>query len=360
MAATILATRQEHGNHAMTSSDKPGNGSQLPGNDGSWFLKAVGVTTTPTALSDVEGDGESTTELVSELWTRGERASDPFDGWVPDELSHAVDSERRFRWSIIIGVALTLALIAVAGVWLAGSSDGRAATRADEYRRVLTDLRTDLPDAQSVLAQITEPGADATQFADLIPTVTDLRADAEMALEVAAEPLPSAWPLASAKPFEVLEPVRQTTSQQATTAQAIARRLGEVLDYRSLFARFLGTGDLPTRPEVDLSELNLRLATAAADSAAILSELPADAALAAHTQLARNGLERFTTWQVDYVDALRSDSTDEVTALLDELSQIRARLDRDLIAGIAQIRSEVDEAIIELAASLDAAIATVP
>lgn len=360
MAATILATGRKHGNHRMTSPHGTGNGSQLPGNDGSWFLKAVGVTDTPTTLSDVGGGGESTTELVSELWTRGERAADPFDGWVPDELSHTVDDERRFRWSTILGLAVVLALLVVGGVWLVGSSDGRAAARADDYRRVLIDLRADLPDAQSVLAQVTEPAADATQFADLIPTVADLRADAESALDVAAEPLPTAWPLASSKPFEVLEPVRQTTSQQATTAQAIARRLGEVLDYRSLFARFLDTGDLPSRPETDLSELNLRLAAAAADSASILNELPADAALAPHAQLARNALERFTTWQVDYVDALRTDSTDEVAVLLDELAAIKARLDEELIAAVALIRSEVDASIIDLAAALDAAVTTVP
>lgn len=340
----------------MTTANETGKRTQLPGNDGSWFLKAVGISTAPTELGDVGGNGESTTELVSELWNTADHP-DPFEGWAPDELSHTIENERNFRWSLIILAAMGLLVVSASVVWLMRSSESRAAAQADDYLGALITIRTDLPDAQTVLALVTEPDADASQFPDVIPTVADLRADAETALELAAEPLPSAWPLASSQPFEELAPTRETTSREATTAEAIARRLGEVLDYRTLFAGFLDSGELPTRPEQDLSELNLRLASAAADSATILSSLPGDAAFAQHTELARAALERFTTWQVDYVDALRTDDLDAVGLLLEELAAMRADLDRALVAGMAQIRNEVDESIISLAASLDAAIA---
>jgi len=343
----------------MTTPQRSGGTSRLPGNDGSWFLKAVGVATSPTELGDVAGEVDSTSELVQELWDSGV-APDALQGWVPDELSATVSSSRRFRrWPVVIAT-LIVVVLAAAAVWLARSSNGRAEARADDYRRVLRELRSDLPDAQRALAQLTEPSADATQFPDLIPIVTDLRADSETALDVTAAPLPSAWPLASSAPFERLEPSRAATSQLATTAQAMARRLGEVLDYRTLFSRFLATGALSTTSGADLSDLNFRLAAAAADTAALLGELPADAALARHTTQARSTLDRFVTWQVDYVDVLRTGDTGEADRLLAELEELRRRLDDTLVAAIGRIRSEVDSTIIELASSLDVAVAAVP
>ncbi len=358
-ALRIVARQRKRSNLVMTTPHRPGEGPRLPGNDGSWFLKAVGVAAPATSLGDVGNDGDSTTELVQELWNTG-GAPDAFEGWTPGELSTAVDSSRRFRWSIVVSVALAVTLLAASVVWVARSSDSRAAARADDYRVALSDIRSDLPNAQIVLAQLTEPAADASQFPELIPAVTDLRADAETALEIAADPLPRAWPLASTAPFEKLEPVRAATSQEATTAQAIARRLAEVLDYRTLFSRYLDTGELPATPPADLSALNLRLAAAAADTATVLSELPGDAALANHTQLARAGYERFVIWQVDYVDALRTGASEDVAALLDELSRMRSEVDQALVAAIARIRSEIDASIIELAASLDATVASLP
>lgn len=334
----------------------------MPGNDGTWFLKAVGVEMPPTTLDDVGEAGDSTGEMVQELWdaeaaTGGASAeSDAFQDWAPEELSKTIGKDRRFRWSVVIPVALLAIAIGVVAWYVPRTSAPRAQARSDEYRAAMVTLRTDLPNAQAVLAELTEPSADASQFPELIPTVADLQADADTALEVAGRALPEPWPLASTEPFEALEDGREAISRDATVAQSIARRLGDLLDYRTLLPGFLDIGDLPTDGNVDLNELNTRLATVSADSATLITELPTDAAFAEHTALAQSTLDWFLGWQIDYVDALRNDDAAGVSGLLSDLDEQRAALNEELISALAEVRSEVDADIIGLAASLDGAI----
>lgn len=338
----------------------------MPGNDGTWFLKAVGVETTPTTLGDVAAAADSTGEMVQELWNAdappGSAPSegDAFQDWAPEELSKTIGKDRRFRWSVVIPVALLAIAFGVVAWYLPRTSAPRAQARSEEYRAAMVTLRTDLPNAQAVLAELTEPTADASQFPELIPTVADLRADADAALDVAARALPEPWPLASTAPFKALELGREAVSRDATVAQSIARRLADLLDYRTLVPGFLETGDLPAGGGVDLNELNTRLATVSADSATLITELPADAAFADHIALAQSTLDWFLVWQIDYVDALRNDDTAAVSRLLAELEERRATLDQALVSALAQIRSEVDADIIGLAASLDGAIIALP
>ncbi len=337
---------------ATSMTQRPGSGPSLPGNDGSWFLRAVGGEAPAATLDDVDAD--STTEAVAELWKAG--LEDALTDWSPDELSRTVERDRRFRWPVVITVGLlTLAVIAVV-VWLPTTSEGRADATAKNYSAALIEIRSDLPDTQQVLAVVTEPAADATQFAELIPTVTDLSADADAALAVAAEPLPSPWPLAPDEPFHQIAPFRDAVSAHATSAEAIARRLGDVLDYRSLFSGFMDVGQLPTTAS-DLNEINTRLATAAADSSLILGELPEDAALDEHRTAAQLFLERFLVWQIDYADALRNDDTELVALLINEFATERANLDALMIEALSTIRGEIDQAIIQLATEIDDTLA---
>ncbi len=329
-----------------------GSGPNLPGNDGSWFLRAVGIEAPPETLDDVEA--QNTTEAVSQLWKAGE--ADALTDWAPEELSKTAEKERSFRWPVVITVAVLVAAVAALLLWLPRTSEGRADDLAVAYGAALGEIRNDLPAAQQVLAVVTDPAEDASQFPELIPVIADLRADADGALELASEPMPSAWPLASDEPFDELRPFRDQTSAEAITAQAIARRLGDVLDYRSLFSGFMVVGDLPTTSN-DLNELNTRLATAAADSALILTELPEVAAFADHRAAAQDLVDRFLTWQVDYVDALRTGDTATVTILLAEYTLLRTELDELMLDALTQLRVEIDAQIIQLAGDIDATMA---
>lgn len=325
---------------------------RLPGNDGTWFLEAVGLPVPDREVSpdDTESDGDK----GNLPWEA--RPPDALTGWMPDELSSKVEEGRRFRWTPIVIVGLLVVAAAAALVYLPGTSQRRADARAAEYTAALAAIRSDLPEAQQVLSVLTEPGSDPSQFAELIPTVTDLRADAQSALEIASEALPSPWPLTPRAPFDRLAPHRDTVSIEATAAEAVAGRLGNVLDYRALALGFLDLGDLPTTTD-DLDDLNARLAAVEAESAALIGELPEDATLFSHKEAAQLALERFLDWHVTYVDALRTGAGDVVATHLEELATLRSGLDQQLAAALAEIRSEVDAEIIELAANLDAAIA---
>lgn len=328
------------------------SGPQLPGNDGTWFLRAVGIETSPETLDDVAG--ASTSEAMQELWKTGE--VDALTDWSPDGLSRTVERSRKFRWPVVISVVVLVAALVAAAIWLPTTSQRRADARAAEYSASLAEIRSDLPDVQQVLAVITEPGAEVSQFADLIPIVTDLRADSGSALDLAGEPLPRPWPLTSAAAFDELSPFRDQVSAQATSAQTIARRLGDVLDYRTLFREFMRVGELPTEA-TNFNKLNTRLATVSADSALIISELPEDATLFQHRAAAQAFVERFHVWQNDYIDALRRDATAEAAELIDEFRSLRRALGQLMVEAVATTRSEVDAEIIALAAAIEATLA---
>ncbi len=331
----------------MTTSDRPSQG----GNDGTWFIRAVGLAPLPTTLDEVEA--ETTTEAVRQLWNAG--SDDPLVDWSPDGLNSTIEGDRRFRWPVVISVLVVVAALIGVALWLPGTSERRADLRADGYLVALGDIRTDLPAVQQALAAITEPDADASQFADLVPTIADLRADADGALELADDPLPRAWPLASNAPFTDLAPHPDAVSAHATTAHGIARRLGDVLTYRTLFAEFLATGDLPTESS-QVRQLNTQLAAATADAAIILSELPEDAALVEHRAAAEALASRFTQWQGDYTEALRNGATEAAVALIEELTAARSQLETLMGDALATIRREVDAAIIQLADDIDATV----
>ena len=118
-------------------SDKTTTGtSRMPGNDGTWFLKAAGVDTAATELGDVTRNAGSTSELVQELWD-ADLGQDALSGFRPEALSKQVQRKRNFRWPMV--VAALLVLVAVAGfvLWLPGTSDARGGGCRRRVRTVL-------------------------------------------------------------------------------------------------------------------------------------------------------------------------------------------------------------------------------
>ncbi len=323
---------------------------RLPGNDGTWFLEAVGIATPPKTSEPAD----VTAEEILVDWES--KSADALTGWAPEELSTSIDDGRRFRWLWAVATVAGLLALVAGFLWLQTSSSRRADARANAYIESLTLIRLDLPDSQQALAVLTEPEADTSQFAELIPTVTDLKVHAQDALALAGEALPNPWPLAPSAPIDELAPHRESVSREATSAEAIARRLANVLDYRTVVVGFLDVGELPATAD-DLSEVDAQLSIVAADSAALLGELPEDAALFDHRTAAQVALERFLDWRVEYADALRTGSADQVAVLLEEHATAQANLDRIQLEALALIRSETDAAIIELAAEIDLTIA---
>ena len=68
----------------------------------------------------------------------------------------------------------------------------------------------------------------------------------------------------------------------------------------------------------------------------------------------------FSTWQDEYLAALRESDVTETQRLVDELSAAREHLQTDLVGSLATLRTEVDGRILDLANGLDHAIQLVP
>ena len=187
----------------------------------------------------------------------------------------------------------------------------------------------------------------------------EMRTNAGDALVLATTPIPRAFPLAPTEPLTSLAPHRETLSVQATAAEAVARRLDDLVEYRMVSERLFDIGELPTRPQqADPTALSEQLAIVAADSATALDELPEDAAFAEHKDAVREALARFTDWQVEYVEALRLDNRAQAEALVTEWTAITEELEALRVNALARVRSEVDAEIIELAAAIDQSIAS--
>jgi hypothetical protein len=333
--------------HAATTT------SRMPGNDGRWFLKAAGVDTAATELGDVALDAESTSELVRELWA-ADAGPEDLSSLSPQALSKTVQRRRNFRWPMVAVALLIIGLVAGALLWLPGTSTARASEVATGYQLAYAALYEDLAPAQQVLATLTDPTAEAADQGEGSAVITQLRTHAGDALVLATTPIPRPYPLAPDEPFTRLAPHRDTLSVQGTAAEAVARRLEDLLDYRVAAERLFAIDELPTRPSrTDVNALTEELAQVAGDSATALDELPEDAAYAEHKAAVREAMTRFTDWQVEYAEAMRLGRRRLAETLVAEWESISAELDALLVSALARVRTEVDSEIVELATSID-------
>mgnify|MGYP001815926379 FL=1 len=296
---------------------------------------------------------ENTSEMVGQLWTARD-ASQPLEDWEPEEIDRKVGSARSFRWTTLIGVLAIVGLI-VAGLVVLPSITQQ---RADSYRQSITDplreLRAELPDTQASLAIATDPTSDGGALEGLTTQLTTLAAKAS-ALDAATRADPPAAPLfTSSAPIDEVEPVRNQAEPLGSVALTIQRRIANLVEYRTLMSGFLVLPELPTVADSDTqAALRVELAAAQAESASILAELPNEAALESHTAMAREISQRFATWQVDYLEALRTNDADGAAVLIAELETSLAELETALVIPLAQIRREVDADLIDLAREID-------
>lgn len=303
----------------------------------------------------VEDDAplENTSEMVGQLWTARE-ASGPLENWQPEDIDRKVSSARSFRWTTLIGVIAIIGLIAAGLIVLPSITQGRA----DSYLQSITDplraLRAELPDAQGSLAVATDPAANGAALAELTTELTTFAARAS-ALDAATQADPPAAPLfTSSAPIDDVEPVRQKAEPLGTAAINIQRRIANLVEYRMLMSGFLVLPDLPTVADGDTqATMRVDLAAAQAESASILADLPSDPALESHAAMAREINERFATWQVDYLEALRTGDAAGAAALIAELEDSLVELNSALVIPLAQIRREVDTDLIDLAREID-------
>jgi hypothetical protein len=307
----------------------------------------------PPAPVDLVRSPETTSETVGRMW-ESQDSGGPLDDWAPEAMDRAISSRRTFRWTSLILAVLAVTLVAVALVLLPSIARSRANDRRQLYRDALSDLRNELPDTQTSLAIATDPGSDLTEIQDRSTELTQLASYVSGVEEATQLPLPTAPPLTSKAPINDLEPIRSRLEPIATNGLTIQRRISNLVSYRSLLGSFLQLPELPTAADsAQQSELRVALAAANAESASVLSELPSDVALDDHHAQARALSERFADWQVEYLEALRTEDVATAQTLVAELETSIADLNNALVTPLAQIRRQVDDDIITLASSID-------
>lgn len=315
--------------------------------------EATPLITSVPLLPEPESPAETTSETVGQLWTSSETAG-PLDTWEPDAMDKTISSSRGFRWTSVFAAIAVIALIAVGLVLLPSITQSRADAHSDLMTTALTELRAELPDTQKSLEVATEPSSDPTSLRGLSTQLTALSARSSAVIEVSQADLPKTPPLTSSAPIDELEPIRQRIEPIGTTAQTIQRRIANLVEYRTLMSGFLDLPALPrTADSTTQTELRVVLASAQAESASILADLPSDVSLAAHEELARSINEDFATWQIDYLEALRNEDSAAAAALVDELNSDLEDLDAALVTPLAQIRRQTDADLIDLARAID-------
>ena len=92
----------------------------------------------------------------------------------------------------------------------------------------------------------------------------------------------------------------------------------------------------------------------------MLVSLSAEPVFEAHRSGVATAVESFGDWQLDYLDALRGDDQVAAGDLIDEVARLRADVFSTIVPALANIRSEVDAAILRLNTASTEAIAAIP
>ena len=304
-------------------------------------------------LDETDDPVDNTSEMIGQLWSAREQET-PLDDWAPDDMDRKITSSRPFRWTSVIGVLAVIGLIVVGLVLLPSITRNRADSHRDMITSALWDLRSELPDTQASLRTATEPETTVSALNDLSTQLTVLTARASEVDDAGRADLPSAPPFTSSSPIDELAPIQQRLEPLATTAQTIQRRIGNLVEYRSLMSGFMVLPELPTEADGSTqADLRVMLASAQAESASILSDLPSDVSLSEHQEAARSINEMFADWQIDYLEALRAQDPVTAEALVTDLSSRLAELDAQIITPLAQIRRQTDADLIDLARAID-------
>jgi len=353
------------------------NDNKGTGNDGSWFLEAVGAIPPPLKPSETVAalehdntesdpnpvappvDAESTPSsfdggtatstsafetptslLTAELAdTSGMEAiglalaTDPPDD---TQLSPVLRTRRPFRWPVLVFVVVLVAVGATAVFWLPAALKQDAA-----------GVKTTYANASAALRQQLAPSAS-------VPVISQLDSAAHQLAVVAAEPLPRQLPFYSVPEIVELGSLQDSAQINAAQGSDVARQVGYTYVYRTTIPHLLETEDLPTTADVQtINVLSVSLASSLVEDSAALSDLPTPEFASDLNDAAHAAIERYASWQDEYLTALADGDESATRVLIDELDEIRTELDSMLNDALGVARIEVDLQIVELAASLD-------
>jgi hypothetical protein len=365
----------------------------LPGNNGRWFLELAGVVESPpsptetyTELETLESppafvasesaavtagaaavSGSLATDANGE--TSGDdafvpvapRTDDGLDDWRPDDVSPRLGRRGFGRWLAGALFILVVTAVAVAVLMLPRAVQSEADALAADYTRSLTDLRNELPHSQAALASLTDPASTPEGVSASVPAIGDLNTRGTVVISLATTPLPSTLVLVPRRPLEALEPTRTTMLILGAEAEGISGRLATTFTYRSTVPALFATPNLPVEADSATTDaLSVALAESLADTARLVANLPPDPTFAQTRDLATKASERYATWQLEYLDALREGDTGRAADLVVELDTARESIAAALDVALSVVRAEVDPRIVTLAGETESAISDIP
>lgn len=366
------------------------------GNDGSWFLEAVGAvppSPTPsetvaalefdntlpdvtavvpaespaTATSTFDGSTGTSTSIFEPtlgappdaLESTGELEVSLAPSRAPEteatDLSPVLQTKRSFRWPTVAFGVFFIAVATLAVLWLPVALRHDAIAIRQTYADSALALRQHMPPTQTALDAITNPVTTPEELSSFVPIISQLDSLA-LELEIAATaPLPRTLPLLPNEAVAALEPLQDTAQIHAAQASEIARQLGYSYVYRTTIPGLLSTGDLPTTADTQtINALSVSLASSLVDDSMAISDLPTTESTADLNNAAHVGVERYASWQDEYLTALSEGDESAATELISELEDHRTRLRTELDTAMGVARVEVDQQIVELAADLEA------
>lgn len=365
------------------------------GNDGSWFLEAVGAVSPPPTPSEAIAalEFDNTLPEVAAVVSSGSQADTitSFDGStgtstaafepvretpsleatstgemdipVPlaapsesddTELSRVLRTRRVFRWPAVAFGVFLLAVAGLVAVWLPAALRQDAIVIKQAYADGALAVRLYLPTAQNALDAITSPDTTQDELSSAVPIISQLDTLAHDLAVTATAPLPRNLPLLPNDDVLALGPLQDTAQIHAAQASDVARQLGYAYVYRTTIPTLLGTGDLPTTADTQtINTLSVSLASSLVADSAALSDLPITDTAADLDDSARAAVERYGTWQEEYLTALSEGDEATATALIAELDDLTSGLNTELETAMSTFRVEIDGQIVVLAADLE-------
>ena len=341
------------------------------GDKADWYLRMLGMgaEAEPKTLQEVAQDRDATrtSELVTGMWegtaeltpTNGSR--DPFANWEPHQLSSTARSRRKVRWPVVIVALLLGGLAAFLAWWMPQASERRADNHAELIRESLGAMYGDLAELQQALAVATDPGSSPEDLGSVGVGLAAIAGSSDRLFTVSNQSVPSPLPLTAPDLFDELDQIRSGLEPLAAAAASIRSQVADIADYRIALARVLQVGELPTEADsAAITERGANLAKVLAESVAALTVMPSDGPFAEHRSLVDTDVTAFAQWQDDYLRALRAGDGSETERLIAELHARRGALLDAVVPPLANLRTEVDGQVLDLAQRLAATLDMLP
>ena len=269
-------------------------------------------------------------------------------------LAAQLQTRRPFRWPVL-GLALAvIAAIVLAIVWLPKAADNAAAATRTSYYDASLTVREFLPTAQASLDIVTKPSSTDAALGTVIPVVSELTSLATGLASTAEEALPRVMPFVTSDAVEELPPLQDRSAILASDSSEIARQIGYAYVYRTSISDLLVVGDLPTTAGTEeINALSVTLATALAENASLIADLPSNAAFDDVASRAADAVGAYAQWQEDYLTALADGDAESAENLIKEIVAVRDSLILETEDALAAFRVLLDDRIVSLSEEFD-------